>query len=270
MTQGIYRFDPAIYDAVRDTPLDREIPHEILYRLPEWCVYVETPGLAIGEANGALAGVFAHLEHDVNSNQRELRLLLDVDQDGSMALLPLPLHLGAWSLAESIDRMLDQASAASLARGGPSVPRALVGVLRPALAPVVSLLLYLCSQAAEIGGANGRSPGNPQPKRTRRDGWRLFPAEAPRTWEVGVRLGAALRRAYQTEQTQAQGAGTERAGPRPHVRRAHWHTILSGPRLRDGAPIPSAERRAELRWMPPIAVNLEDVADLPATVRTVR
>ena len=59
-------------------------------------------------------------------------------------------------------------------------------------------------------------------------------------------------------------------GPRPHIRRAHWHTILSGPRLREGQPVPASERQADLRWMPPIAVNLEDAADLPATIRKVR
>lgn len=37
------------------------------------------------------------------------------------------------------------------------------------------------------------------------------------------------------------------AGPRPHIRRAHWHTILSGPRRRDGVPVSPAERQADLR-----------------------
>lgn len=30
-----------------------------------------------------------------------------------------------------------------------------------------------------------------------------------------------------------------------------------------------AERRAELRWLPPIAVRLEDAAGLPTTIRPV-
>lgn len=65
------------------------------------------------------------------------------------------------------------------------------------------------------------------------------------------------------------GRQAPHAGPRPHIRRAHWHTILHGPRLRDGAPIPSAERRAELRWLPPIAVRMDDPDALPATIRPV-
>ncbi len=244
MTQGIYRFDPAVYDAVRSTPVTGDIPHEVLYRLPEWCVYVETPGLAVGAATGH--GAFAHLEADANTGRPELRLLLDIDAPDPQ-LLPVVLHLEAWSLAESISRMLDTAAMREIAES------------------IVLLLLYLCTQASEISG-KGR-PGNPQPVRTHRDGWRLFAADGPRTWDVGVRLGAALRRAYTAEQT---GQQAPHAGPRPHIRRAHWHTILSGPRLRDGAPVPSAERQADLRWMPPIAVNLDDPGELPATIRPVR
>ena len=44
VTQGVYRFDQDLYEAVRSTPLEGDLPAAILYRLPEWCVYVEPPG----------------------------------------------------------------------------------------------------------------------------------------------------------------------------------------------------------------------------------
>lgn len=264
MTQGIYRFDPALYDAVRGTPVSGDIPHEVLFRLPEWCVYLETPGMRLGD--DPMHGAFVHLEHDIHTARTELRLVFDIDTKEGMTLVPVPLHLGAWSLSDAVARMLDVASSAALVRGQGTAPRDHADALRAAAEPVISLLLYLCSQASEIAGRQG-APGNPEPVRTRRDGWRLFPASGPRTWEVGVRLGAALRQAYQAEQTGAPAS--THAGPRPHIRRAHWHTILSGPRQRDGQALPTAERRAELRWMPPIAVKLDDVAALPATIRKV-
>jgi hypothetical protein len=45
VTQGIYRFHPEIFNAVWGTPLDGDLPVELLFRLPEWCVYVETPSM---------------------------------------------------------------------------------------------------------------------------------------------------------------------------------------------------------------------------------
>ena len=38
----------------------------------------------------------------------------------------------------------------------------------------------------------------------------------------------------------------------------------------DGTDIPAAARKFSLRWLPPIAVNLDDVSELPATVRPVK
>lgn len=265
MTQGIYRFDPAVYEAVRDTPVAGDIPHELLLRLPEWCVYLETPGLHFGAA--PLQGAFAHLEHDVNNGRRELRLLLDTDEAGGALLTPWPLHLGPWTLAESIARAMDVARDANPSHRALARRGAAEEALRACFEPLVSLLLYVCTQSDEITGRRG-APGNPDPVRTRRNGWRLFPAEGPRTWDVGVRLGAALRRAYAAEETGASGA--TRGAVRGHIRRAHWHTYLRGPRKRDGAPVPSDQRIVDLRWMPPIAVALDSVENLPATIRPVR
>lgn len=263
MTQGIYRFDPAVFDAVRDTPVVGDIPADVLYRLPEWCVYIETPGMqAFG---GALHGCWVHLESDANDGRAELRLLLDSDA----GLHPIPLHLGRWPLAESLGRMQAEAVRHGFGRvlsaqvpGGVLPPDAAAEAMRPVVEPIVSLVLYLCSQAGEIGDGV-RRPGNPEPKRTKR-GWRMFQADRPTTWDVGLRLGAALRRAYQAEQTGATGPAAEHAGPRPHIRRAHWHGYWSGPR--EGA------RRYDLRWLPPIAVAMGDAGpdSMPAVVRAVR
>ena len=259
-TQGIYRFDPALYQAIIDTPVDGDLPHDVLYRLPEWCVYVETADMIWNDS--PLHGFFAHLEWDANTGRPELRLLLDAEKD----LAPIPLHLGPWSLAESISRMNDVATIQAMGAGLGSMPAGLGGVIRTWVEPLVSLLLYLCSQNAEIGDGT-RAPVTPAPTRTKK-GWRMFPPDKPTTWDVGVRLGAALRRAYHGEAT---GQGGTHAGPRPHIRRAHWHGFRTGPMKRaDGSEIAAAERVLSLRWLPPIAVNIDDVDALPATVRTVQ
>ena len=130
----------------------------------------------------------------------------------------------------------------------------------------MSLLLYLCSASGDISGHG--VPSNPVPIKTRRGGFKLFPADGPKTWDVGVRMGAALRVAYELAQTQVEAMG---ASPRGHVRRAHWHGFRSGPRLReDGSEIPVEQRKFDLRWLPPIAVNLPDISELPSTIKRVK
>jgi hypothetical protein len=287
-TQGIYRFDPDVYRAIVDTSLEGGLPTELLFRLPEWCVYVEVDSTSI--SGRTVHGFWAWLEHDVaRGGSRELRLLLDMalDPDDPLThltaehlspLLSVPLSLdapnieAAWSAvissglkeAEALGEVMPIDSSELLASNLAGMGE----VVRSA----ISLLLYLCSQTSEITNRArpDRQPGNPAPKRTRRHGLRVYPADGPAEWDVGVRMGAALRAAYQRE---SGGGGAEGAGRhvRPHVRRAHWHTFLSGPRKRvDGSDIPASERRRELRWMPPIAVNLDDLGQLPATIKPVK
>ena len=262
-TQGIYRFDPDLYAAIVDTPVAGDIPHDVLYRLPEWCVYVETPGASAEAAGGEIFGFYAHLEHDTNTGRPELRLLLDC----VAGMVPVPLYLGPWPLAESISRMVDVSNIDAFLSSPMNMPHMVRVEIKTAVEPLVSLLLYLCAENSEIGDGT-RAPANPAPKRTKA-GWRMFPAEKPTTWDVGVRIGAALRRAASQERG---GDGTgEHAGPRPHIRRAHWHGFRSGP-MKDkaGDPIPAAARRFDVRWMPPIPVNVEDTNDLVGTIHAVK
>jgi hypothetical protein len=142
--------------------------------------------------------------------------------------------------------------------------------LAHSLTPLVSLTLYLCSATAEFRERRGspRQPGRPTPQRTKK-GPRLFPPPGPSTWEVSYRLGAALRRAQQEADTAEAHAAAQaepsapRARPRPHIRRAHWHSYWVGSR-RD-----ASQRRVLVKWLPPIPVGLAEVDELIPTIHPV-
>ncbi len=266
LTKGVYRFDAEVLGEVWSTPIDGDIPAEILYRLPEWSCYVEIPeGFAPPAPFEDLRGFWAHLEWDGDAGHAELRFVLD---RGSGLFTPV-LNLDASTLvgcvrstrreamlvagisANTAEELLDNAEGEEIARSAAS-----------ALAPLVSTVLYFCSANAEIADASGRGrrPGNPAPRRVKKRGEKLFAAQEIREWDVAFRLGAALRRARSETDACPAGSG---AGPRrrARVRRAHWHTFLTGPRSGEQTPI--------LKWLPPIPVNVEDADDLPAVVREV-
>lgn len=95
--------------------------------------------------------------------------------------------------------------------------------------------------------------GRPRPARgtTSRSGAR---SGQPRVWEVGYRIGTALR---QPQPTDPAGNGQHRT-PLTHLRRAHWHTYWVGSRAEPD------QRQRELRWIQPTLIG---TGKLTTTVR---
>lgn len=225
-TKGVYRFDPELAAALTSTPLDRELPGDILTHLPEWCVWVDP--------TAATPGFFAHLEFDANDRRRELRLLVDLPQ----RLVPAIVHIDRGTLADGVKvALLEGVATQALATGRavPAPPDGLGGRLAASVAPLVSLLLYLCSDGTDYG--DREPPIHPSSRR------RPATAQGETVWTVGERLGAALRAGSDPERGDP-GEGSH-AAPRAHVRRAHWHLYWTG------------KGRAEprVRWLHPILVG---------------
>lgn len=280
LTKGVYRFDPTIFEAVWDTPLDGALPVELFYKLPEWCVYIEVPQRAHGGYE--LFGFFVSLEHDMSNGRPELRFVLDVGADSeNMELVPLILHLTQGTLDECFQAALDEArrqqmrlgrAAWSLGEfadsGAFTAPEleAIARELRTILPPLLSLTLYLCSATVEMRDAKGKRerPGNPEAKKIKGE-QKIFAAPEHTVWETGYRMGAALRGALSKAQ-QERDAPAPEGSSKPkaaHVRRAHWHTFLAGPR-------DALAREKRLKWLPPIPVGVEDFDDLPPTIHPVK
>jgi len=249
-TQGIYRFQPNLYQAVRDTPLHGQLPTSLLYRLPEWCVYIETPGE--GQPPNHILGFFAFLEDDMNHpGHHELRFVLDY---GTL-LLPYGLHLDAATLPDAVASFLSEAARNAATLLPPEMCRAFSPDenLTAFMARLVSLVLYLCADDRELrdGSGSNRQPGRPKPVRTKK-GPKLFPPDRPTTWEVGYRIGAALQKAAATRsRAQETASQTGRSSPIPHIRRAHWHSYWVGKRSAE-------ERRLALKWLAPILVGAKE------------
>jgi hypothetical protein len=128
------------------------------------------------------------------------------------------------------------------------------------LLKLASIALYLCSDEPDItpnGYRNGRQEAIDRARKLRR----AVPEQKVRQWEVGYRIGAALR-AWQSsvEPSSSTSTGSRK---RPHVRRAHWHTYVEGPR-----DDPDKQIR-RVRWLPPIPINARSADDLVPTKRDV-
>jgi hypothetical protein len=258
MTQGIYRIDSALYAALIDTPITGDIPADVLLYMPEWCVYIETPGMTVPVRDAAPSSVLGLWYWLDAAPGRGMILCIGIDTGRRPPIIAqhVPLVGTIEAAIEATLREWEDAIARGNANRAP--PPEYAAAARAWLPPALSLILYLCSEAADISGRHG-TPGNPQPQRTRRYGERLRSADGIRTWDVGMRVGAALRR---DQEAAAHGVGAGKTHyVLPHIRRAHWHTYLLGPH--------GTLRRRDLRWIPPILVAVDDIDALPAVAHPV-
>lgn len=271
-TQGIYRFDRDVFDALIQTPLRGAIPTPVLTHLPEWCCYIELPPDLPHTPMWHVQGFFVHLDYVPGDRQHdphaELHALLDVVHEGvpdfPTSLIPLVMHLGPWTVEEAMERARDQAVVGMRRVGATDAD---VAVQRWAWSqmdrfyqPVLSLSLYLCDQSAEMRSGPLLRPVLPQLTKTKK-GPRMFAPSQPRQWDVAFRLGARLRHARDQAPPRPPtvGPAVDRKAASPHVRRAHWHTYLVG----KGRTVP------RVRWLHPILVNATDFDDLIPTIHPV-
>lgn len=242
-SKGVYQFDDALYQALITSKIEGTMPSEILHRLPEWCLYIESPGL---QFDGLKAhGFYVWLEQDANNGRTELRILIDCEE----RLISVPLHIGSWSVKEAVERYMKDANLqGSLAGYGLLEPgQEDIDSMAHDIMPFVSIILYICGNEPDLSNFDepNSHPNRPQAKKTKK-GWRLFPAQKVRTWTVGNEIGRKLRH------TLNEFANTDRT-VKAHLRRGHHKTYWTGKRGSD-------EQKPISHWIPPAIVggNKED------------
>lgn len=273
-TKGVYRFDDTLLKDLIKTDVE-DLPKEVLLRLPEWCIYIELDNCNL---HPDLKGVFVSLEYDVQrGGQEELRLLFDFAKDLKnplSELIPMPLILTGSTIDESLNALYKSASLQIEANCFSSVDLEEIGTLSKSknidityfIQPILSLVLYIC-HTTDVVDRSGELiwRSRVSVKSTKNI---TIPSD-PRVWDVGIRMGQALKKAYLQYQTQGESSETHKS-MRPHVRRAHWHKFRAGPmKNEDGNAIPTESRELKVKWLPPIPVNIDEDTDLPTTVHKV-
>lgn len=224
--QGLYRFDPTLYDALSRTMPASDIVMEVFYRLPEWCIYVETP-YSTGHEK-PLLGFWAHLDYNTTNNHHYLCLVINTET----GLMPITLKIDDLTIEEALSDMMREAAYSPLAAS-----------LTTVLHQLLSLLLYICQDTPDIESLSkpGSHPERPRPTRTKA-GWRLYAPTNPRTWSIGRQAGLELER----DEWAQTPLGTAYIIP-TLIKKASWKGGWK--ETEEG------KKRYEYRWISPKAVN---------------
>jgi len=272
LSKGAYLFDPDLAREVAATPVGR-LPIELLFRLPEPAPLVLLPeGLP---AWREVEGFHVALEWDPGERpgvepHLELRFLAWVRGEGGHHPTTLVLDLDAQDLEEAVKKTLTRSvreapglAARTLWEARPLLEREYGAILGQTL----SLALYLCQEAPDLGGV---APRPPAPPVRVKGGKKTFPPGEPLVLPTGWRWGKAIRLARERREKEPSVPTGRRMSP--HVRRAHWHLYWTG----EGSRKDPSLAKPLLRWVPATLVNralLEETGlapeDLPAVLRRV-
>jgi len=250
----VWRFDPDVAAALLETEDMGRVPAEVLRRLPLWGVYIQRPdGDWPGvDADGPCAGILARLTTQAifdfdPTGAPVLEIQYDLPGNGGigipLSMVPLIEDISLNDALALVRRRVTEREAQLLHLGDPN--SAADDIEAERVRPWLALLMYLCSKGADT---ERRDP----PPSGRHRGPRREPGGTVTRVDVGFRIGAAIRKYRSTSSTEAS-TGKSVA---PHLRRAHFHTYYSGA----GSKSDPSKRCVEVKWLPPIAVGVGEVA----------
>lgn len=248
LSKEVYVIDEELKNILFEQDGELDVPDEILLQLPYPCFYVELPNTYYRADK--IHGFFVTLEYDINNGDRELKPVF-LTEDGD--IFSYSIHIGAKTIEESVD-MFDK-QALENTNGNKELKRLALRAMQDSaetkifLKQILQVILYILAQNAEI------SPSSEQMFITKRGKTIKDKYSEIRKWDVGVRIGSAIRQHKMREQSeQTEHNQSERNTPRPHMRRGHWHHFWTGPKAQP------EERKLILKWLSPmtVAANPDD------------
>lgn len=255
-SKEVFVMDEGMQELLFEQADDLKMDPEALLHLPYQSSYIQ---FAENTTFGGVTydGVFVHLEYDPNTHERELRLLYMKEGGRTIGV---PIHIDAGTIEDSI-RVASEEAYKNIPDDRPELRRALFEETesrrQTALfyKQTLQLVLYLCAQNAEI------TPNSEQTFYMQRSPVIKDRYAEIRKWNVGVRIGNAVRSYRKVAMTHEKRGGTH-ASPRPHMRRGHWHNFWIG------AKSDPAARKLVLKWVAPTFVNVS-AEETPVTLHPV-
>lgn len=239
----IYSFDPdmaaALAEQAEDVKDTDVLPADLLMHLPYPCIYIKAPGLL-----ECADGFWAWMDYDTNREGPELRIQWVMQ--AMDASIPQVIHIIPDGTIQ--DCFLDTLKTTQENLQAP------VDVSHPAessriILSAIQLLLYILAENADV--EDEPAPVRPTKQRTGKIAGKIVTDKAGEVQakNVGVRIGAAFRRAKRRPTESGTGTGTG-SRKRPHMRRGHWHHYWTGPK--DG------DRTLLLRWTAPTMIHPDE------------
>ena len=219
-TQGIYSFDDTIANELIKSEISDDIPFEVFQRLPEWSIYIDTSNVLIDWNNEKLNDFWITLTTDELESKNEIYMVMDTEN----APRTWSFELKGESLNESLKLAFADYSPIIQDNNKLTINTNELSKMKKLL----SLVLYICSDEPESMYLEREFKltdiERPKEKHTKHSGLTIFPADKCKNYILGLKTGAAIRKAVETDTKR----DIKSSGKKTHIRRGHWHGFWTG------------------------------------------
>lgn len=253
--KAVYAFDPDLAESLADQADDVKdtdvIPVDMLLSLPYPCPYIKCSSLFVVDGVETVDGFFSFIDQDNGHLYLHIQALFrNMTSSLSFHIALMADDAEIVTIGDALRYTLRQALQADpgVEDVDPDVDD--ISSHCHEVLSCLQLLLYILA-------ANADSVERPRP--TPKDRKTGAPRERKgiedklgeiAVFDVGVRIGAALRRSTSAPHAAGTGTGTGSA-KRPHTRRGHWHHYWTG------SPKDESARKLILKWTAPTFIHAE-------------
>lgn len=254
-TKGIYRFDQTLLEELTKTSESDDIPCEQLTRLPEWACFVDL-------GNNSLEGI--ELPNSVilfSSIMQDLPLFFAIEifqKDSKVERINcLTLPISENSIPEYVKKTYESSADEEYSEEWINWKIKDLNSDFGKIKKYLNLALYLSSDEPEITINDKAKKPNKSIEVV--NGKIQIPKET-RNWDVGIRIGAQLRKLKAEYLENSETTSKSTKGKRPHIRRAHWHIYWVGSK--------SEKQEIKLNWVMPTLVGGKEI--IPTIINVIK
>jgi len=276
INKSIYQFEKTLIKDLGNVKLNKELPADLLYRIPEHCLHIDLSVLnkTIKEFSGVnyfkepdkmVKGVFVRIAHNNGKFEPKVPYLLFgllTEQKGFLDItngcLPL-LKKTIYEISEDLKYFyLKKAVEHKHLYDEDLRPLILKDVefWHSVYSHLIPIILYLCTENAAIYDTQNKKvrPRSAAPKKVKK-GMKIFPADKPKEYRIGN-----FNATKPLTSNNCSIQSTDRTVS-PHVRSAHFHHYWK--KTKKG-------KELTVKWLPPILVNHKSHEEIKPILKKVK
>lgn len=232
-TKSIYKFESNVGNLLLESQFDKTIPAELLTKLPEWVIYIDTENLDLDLIKQKVYGIW----FNVTRISGKLALIATALLESGITKTSVML-LDQKTIDENITDFINTFHDKNV-----DLDMEFIQPYTDFLKKSIQLILFICQPEPDVLSTEPGTTIAISHFKKIKGKVRLFEAQKTRKFDIGTVTARLLDRKLISDEYKPSGMTVA-----PHIRRGHWHGYWSGSK---------DNKKLGYKWILPIIVNAD-------------